>query len=179
MQIRLHSKYVEFAAFEQYATQESLQEIKAAAEREYGNCYGLTIDEFWGICNGDLSIIGIDPVQVKDGKFDWAKLTIAQVYWKKRFDDFVQEIAGACKRMTIKPTPEEEQAQNGCVTIEPMEAMLIFVRNYFGLPSFADAGKRTMGEYITARKDDYNQKRVKRNWEEIQRRKLRIKKNKR
>lgn len=172
MQIKLGARYSEFAPFEQFATQESLQELKQGAEQKYGGCYGLTIDQFWGICNGDLSIIGIDPKQVKEGKFDWETLTVGQEYWKKRFDDFANEIANACKRMSIKPTPEQEQAANGCVKIEPMEQMLIFVRSYFGLPSFTAAGERTMGEYITARKDDYNKKRMQRNWEEIQRRKL-------
>ena len=172
MQISDKTLYSEFAPFEQFVTQESLQEIKQAAEQKFCNCYQLTIDQFWGIANGDLSIIGIEPQKVKEGKFDWNKITVLQVYWRKRFDDFVQEISNACKRMSIKPTPEQEQAANGCVKIEPMEQMLIFVRAYFGLPSFTAAGKRTMGEYITARKDDYNQKRMQRNWEEIQRRKL-------
>ena len=171
MEVTSKTLYSEFAPFEEFATQESLQALKQAAEQKYGNCYGLTIDEFWGLCNGDFSYVGITPETKQD------ELTVLQVYWAKRFTDFTQEIANACKRMTIKPTPEQEQAQNGCVTIEPMEAMLIFVRSYFGLPCFADAGKRTMGEYITARKDDYNQKRTQRNWEEIQCRKL--KKNKR
>ena len=171
MEVTSKTLYSEFAPFEQFATQESLQELKRAAEQLYGNCYGLTVDEFWGIVNGDFSYIGITP-ETRE-----SEPTVYQVYWIKRFNDFTQEIANACKRMTIKATPEQEQAANGCVKIEPMEQMLIFVRSYFGLPSFKAAGLITMGEYITARKDDYNQKRTQRNWEDIQRRKL--KRNKR
>lgn len=170
MEVRSSTLYSEFAPFEEYATQESLQALKAAAEQKFGNCYGLTVDEFWGIANGDFSYIGITPEMREN------EPTVYQVYWIKRFNDFTQEIANACKRMTIKPTPEQEQATNGCVKIEPMEQMLIFVRSYFGLPSFKAAGLITMGEYITARKDDYNQRRTQRNWEDIQRRKLKLNK---
>ena len=53
--------------------------------------------------------------------------------------------------------------------------MLVFVREYFGLPSFFEAGKRTIGEYLTARKDKYNEQRIRKNIEDKQRAQLKRK----
>lgn len=165
MKVTSKTKYnEEFQLYEQFLTQESIQQLKQAAEQQFTNCYNLTIDEFWGVVNGNYELLG-----------NLEKPTVYQTYWLKRFADFVDELSNACERLSLRPTPEMEQCQNGVVKIQPMEAMLVFTRSYFGLPSFADAGKRTIGEYLTARKDDYNTKRVQRNFEELQKRKLRSK----
>ena len=165
MRITSNTLYRDFEVFEQAITQESMQDLKAAAERKFGNCYNLTIDEFFGVVGGNCSILG-------DGLNN---PTVLQVYWLKRFKDFSEELLHICERLTIKD-PSREHLQNGCVKLEPMESVLIFTRDYFGLPSFMEAGKRTMGEYITARKDKYNEARMQRNAEEETRRKLKLKK---
>ena len=46
------------------------------------------------------------------------------------------------------------------------------MRAYFGLHSFYEAGKRTMGEYLTARKDEYNKGMVQYNFEQAQKEKF-------
>ena len=159
-----NTKYADFAPFEEVITQASIQDIKGAAERKFKNCYELTIDEFFGVCGGDYSLLG-----------DLTEPTVLQVYWLKRFADFGDELAKACERLKIEPTPEQAQANNGCVPMTAQESMLCFTREYFGLPSFYAAGERTMGEYLTARKDKYNEARQRRNFEEIQKRKLHTK----
>lgn len=164
MIINERTKYKDFEQAEKYATQDSLQQIKGAAEKHFKNCYELTIDEFFGVLGGDYSLLG-----------NLKNPTILQVYWLKRFKDFVDEFSKACERLTIQPTPDEQQCKNGCVKVTPQEAMLIFTREYFGLPSFYEAGKRTIGEYLTARKDRYNEARQHRNYEELQKRKLKLK----
>ena len=163
MQITDKTKYSEFAEYEPFVTQDSLQELKGQAERYFRNCYALTIDEFFGIIGGDYSLLGniSDP-------------TVLQVFWLKRFKDFVAEFGNACERLTIKD-PSREHLHNGCVKVEPQEGMLIFTLDYFGLQSFFEAGKRTLGEYLTARKDKYNEARMQRNIEEDAKRKFKRK----
>lgn len=164
MKVDENTLYSEFEVFEKCLTQESLQELKRAAEEKYGSMYNLTIDQFFGISNGDFSVLG-----------DMTNPTVLQVYWQKRFEDFCVEFGHMCERLSIKD-PSREYLHNGCVDISGLEGILIFTREYFGLPSFIAAGRRTMGEYITARKDKYNAARVQRNFEEEQKRKLKLRK---
>lgn len=160
MQVTSSTKYEDFRPFEECLTPEGVQTLTEAAERQYGAMHNLTIDEFFGIMNGDLSILG-----------DLSEPKVLQVYWQKRFSQFCDEFATACERMTIQDT-EQEQMQNGCLPMSPVENVLTFTREYFGLPSFTAAGKRTIGEYLVARKDKYNQARVQRNYLQAQRKKF-------
>ena len=164
MQITSNTPYAQLQPIESVLTEESVQELKAAAEAHFKPCYTLTIDEFFGIINGDFSLLG-----------DMTEPSVLQVYWAKRFADFCEEFSKACERMNFKD-PTQEHLHEGCVKIEPQEAMLIFTREYFGLPSFFDAGQRTIGEYLTARKDRYNEAVVRRNHEAEQKRKLKVRK---
>ena len=157
------TKYADFEPFEAALTQGCIQDIKAAAERKFKNCYELTIDEFFGIIAGDYSLLG-----------NMAEPTVLQVYWLKRFADFADEFGKICERLQIKDH-KREAMHNGCVKMTPQESVLIFVRSYFGLPSFFEAGKRTIGEYVTARKDKYNEQRTQRNFEEYQKKQLQTK----
>lgn len=160
MQITEHTLYADFRAFEAALTSESVREIKAAAERKYGSPYELTIDEFFGVMSGDFSLLG-----------DATKPTVLQEYWAKRFVEFCDEFAKTCERLTIKDA-DDERMSAGCVPMTAQERMLTFTREYFGLPSFFEAGKRTIGEYLTARKDRYNAARMQKNFAEDQKRKL-------
>lgn len=163
MKITSKTKYEDFMQYEAVLTAEQLQQIKQAAEEQYKSCYMLTIDEFFGILAGDYSLLG-----------DMSKPSVLQVYWLKRFADFCDEFSKACERMTLKD-PTKPSLTNGCVKVEPQEGMLIFLREYFDLPSFFAAGERTIGEYLTARKDRYNDAVMRKNYEAEQRRKMKVK----
>lgn len=163
MKIDGQTKYEDFQAIEAAMTEESKQEIKRASEAYYKSCYELTIDEFFGVVAGNYEILG-----------DMSKPSVLQVYWLKRFTEFCEEFARACERLSIKD-PEAEKYNAGCVKFEPQEGMLVFLREYFGLPSFYDAGKRTIGEYLTARKDRYNALVMRRNQEAEMKRKMKAK----
>lgn len=161
MIVTASTKYKDFAEVEQYISDDEKAKLKAAAEKQFRNCYALTIDEFFGVTSGDYSLLG-----------DTTDPTVLQVYWLRRFAEFCEEFTKACERLQLEPTPEQVQAQAGCVDMSPQESMLVFMRDYFGLPSFYAAGERTIGEYLTARKDKYNAAKVQRNYENMQRRKL-------
>lgn len=157
--------YTEFQPVEDCVDEASKTDLMKAAERAYKACNELTLDEFWGVMNGDYSLLG---------NLDEPK--VLQVYWLKRFAQFVDEFGNECKRTQLEPTPEQRQASQGTLEMLPVESMLVFVRQYFGLHSFADCGRITIGEYLTARKDHYNDALIQRNYEKIQREKLKLKK---
>ena len=161
MKIEGRTPYKKFAPIEQYVSDESKKAMMAAAERAFKPCCSLTIDEFFGVCGGDYSLLG-----------DTRNPSVLQVYWAKRFAVFVEEFTQACQRTMLEPTPDQRIASEGQIEMTPQEHMLVFVREYFNLPSFFAAGKRTLGEYLTARKDRYNQMLQQRKFEQLQRDKL-------
>lgn len=161
MNITAKTRYKDFAIYEPFVNDEQDKRLKEKAEEKFVNCYNLTLDEFWGVVNGNYELLG-----------DTTNPTVLQVYWIKRFDEFVGELEQLHKRLVIKPTPEQERASVGCIKFRPMEAMLLFCRTYFGLRNFVEAGKITIGEYVLAAKDDYNKRRQDSNWNAIQREKF-------
>ena len=164
MKIDGNTKYKDFQPLEAVITEESKKEIMRAAEEHYKSCYALTIDEFFGIIAGDYSLLG-----------DMKEPSVLQVYWKKRFAEFSDEFAAACERLSMRD-PESEKYAKGCIKLDPQESMLVFLREYFGLPSFFEAGKRTIGEYLTARKDKYNAYVIRHNQEAAMKSRMKSKK---
>lgn len=163
MIITPETKYTFFQDFEHTISDESSAELKKAAEQYFKPCHALTVAEFFGVLNGHFELLG-----------DISDPTVLQVYWQKRFREFVDEFSTACNRLKIHPDDEAELT-SGCVNLTGVEHMLVFLRDYFGLPSFEAAGERTLSEYLTARKDKFNEWRIMKNREAIQARKLKQK----
>ena len=164
MQVTSKTKYRDFAVYEQFLIKESVAELKACAEKSIRFCHTLTLDEFFGLLDGNYELLG----DLKDP-------SVFQVYWMMRFKDFVEEVTQSCEALTIKD-PSSEGLEAGCVQMTSRENVMVFVRNYFGLPSFSQAGERTIGEYILARKDTFNKWRVRKNSEDKQLKELKKKK---
>ena len=156
MKVTNKTKYKDFVQCEPFLTKESVAELKVVAEKSIRFCHTLTLEEFFGILDGDLSVLG-----------DLQEPSVFQVYWAKRFKDFCEEFSKSCEALTIED-PEMAGTDSGCVQITPQENTLLFVRSYFGLRSFDEAGKITIGEYILARKDAYNKWLVRKNYEKKQ-----------
>lgn len=168
MIITERTPYEDYVQQERVASDETAAQIHAAACRYYKQYAELTIDEFWGLMAGDFSLLG-----------DTTKPSVLQIYWQRGFEEFCKTLTKTLERLVIPENPNKEaEIQRGCVEMSAQEGMLIFVRSYFGLPSFYAAGKRTMGEYITARKDDFNKTMTKRNFEALQMRELKTKRHK-
>lgn len=153
MIITSKTKYVDFQPYEGVVTEEGKADLMRAAEDFFKPCYMLTLDEFWGLMQKDFHLLG-----------DMTEPSVLQVYWLKRFQQFCEEFTKTCEKLSTKE-PNEEALQVGCVKLQPQESMLVFVRSYFGLQSFEEAGRCTIGEYVLARKDQFNQWRLKKNYE--------------
>lgn len=156
MKVTSKTKYKDFAQYEPFLTDESVAELKVAAEKGIRFCHTLTLDEFFGLIEGDYSVLG-----------DISEPSVLQVYWLKRFVEFQEEVVKSCEALSIKD-PEMEGMDSGCVTMTAQEQVLLFVREYFGLTSFSEVGKRTIGEYVLARKDAFNKWKIRKNYEKKQ-----------
>jgi len=166
MKITEATLYGDFEPIEKHISTAAVEEIKIAAERYYGRCYELTIDEFFALLDCDFSRLG-----------DLREPTVLQIYWIKRFqEDFLPAMQRAGERYTIPPTGRETEARNGTYDLSMQEGMLVFLRDFFGLHTFADAGKITLAEYILARKYKYNCDLMQRNYDRISLRELKHKK---
>ena len=160
--------YSEFKPFERCITDETLDQLEKGAQEVFGQYTTLTIDEFFGLMDGDYSILG-----------DTSHPSVLQIYWAKGFQSFCANFAKICERLQVPEDPNRTKLlEHGCVQLEANESVLVFVRDYFGLPSFFEAGKRTIGEYLLARKASFNAAMMRKNYEAEQRKKLTLNKEK-
>ena len=67
-------------------------------------------------------------------------------------DTYMKEFAATCKTYSVAQTPLEQQAAAGLLQTSIIESMLMFAREYFGLPNFGEAEKITLLEYKLAKK---------------------------
>lgn len=168
MIVKRETLYSEFKPFERCITDETLDQLEKGAQEVFGQYTTLTIDEFFGLMDGDYSILG-----------DTSHPSVLQVYWAKGFQSFCTNLAKMCERLQVPEDPNRTKLlEHGCVQLEAQESVLVFVRDYFGLPSFFEAGKRTIGEYLLARKASFNAAMMRKNYEAEQRKKLTLNKEK-
>lgn len=165
MEVNNKTKYLDFVLIEQCITPESRKALIAGAQAQYGYYGQLTIDQFWSVVNGDKSLLG-----------DMSEPLVLQVYWLYGFEEYCKGFTEALEKLVVPENPNDKDKYNmGCVNMSAQETMLIFTREYFGLPSFFAAGKRTIGEYLTARKDKFNQAMMQHNFAESQKAKFKKK----
>lgn len=158
MRITNKTKYRFFERYEKYLTPESVEALKAEAEKRIAKMYDLTFAQFYDCANGDFSgVLG----NVSDP-------TVLQVYWCKKFADFVQEFTEALKKLTIQPTGDEIKAGQGLLQVTWGEGILVFLQQWFGLKSYKEAEKITMGELLIAKRAQYNQDLFRRRLAQIQ-----------
>ena len=165
MRIDKNTKYREFEPIEKYVPDSQKKAITNAAESVYGCMYDLEFGEFWNFANGDFSRLGNleDP-------------TVFQVYWLNRFDEFTKEFAETLNKLSVEQTTEEKRAAEGCLKISWGESVLVFLQKFFGLKSFKEAEKITLGELLIAKRAQYNDDLFARRISQIQMQKLNRKK---
>lgn len=162
MLITSQTKYSEIADADKYITAQSAEELKRAAEANYVGMYDLTFADFHACANGDFSdVLG-----------DMTDPTVLQVFWCKRFSEFVQEFAEALKQTQTQQTAEEKQATKGLLKTDWAEGLLVFLQDYFGLRSFKEAEAITTGEILIAKRARFNEDMYRRNLARIQTQKI-------
>lgn len=165
MLITENTKYAELEPVEKYLKEKDAEKIKELAERCLGSMYDLEFATFWACCGGDFSHLG----SMEDA-------TVLQVYWVRRFGDFVKEFTQALNALRMPQTSDEKQASNGLLEVTFAEAMLVFMQQWFGLKSYKEAERITLGELLIAKRASYNDAKYKRQLANIQTKRLHAKK---
>lgn len=163
MQVTPETSYVEFAPYEAYVSKEDMAKIDKAALDMYGNFTDMTIEKF-------AELTQLTPEKAMK-EYD----TVFKVRWLLQFKDFVEQFSKTVSNFSLKPTPMEASASSVCFEVTMLESMLVFSRDYFGLKSFSEAAKTTLGDYLIARKADYNSKAFERRFSELQMQKVKQK----
>ena len=162
MRVTERTKYSEIEPYEELLTEATKQALTSAAEAVYIPMNDLPFVRFFECANGDFEgVLG----KVEDP-------TVLQVYWAKRFEEFMKEFAKAMKDLTLPQTTDEIQAARGLVETGWAENVLVFVQKYFGLKSFREAEQMTIGEIVIARRAQYNQDKYQRQMAALQAKKL-------
>lgn len=158
MQVTDLTLYADFELQERFVTEASKKALMEEAQKRFGNMYDLSFAQFRACAGGDFGeMLG-----------NLTNPTVFQVYWMKRFSEFVDEFVNILKTMTLPQKPEEQQAAQGLLKTQWDESMLVFIREYFGLHSFYEAEKITIGEIVIAKRDTYNREKFQRRLMEIQ-----------
>lgn len=153
-----YSKYVDVLPF---VTNESRKALMQEAAK-IRDPYTLTLAEFFACCDGYFGCV------VKDIE----RPTTGEGLWLEMFSGFIADFGKILERLVIPQTPEQKQASVNCLPVEWQEGMLVFVRAYFGLKSFSEAESVTIGDYLLAKKDEYNTNIFQRNMAKIQTQKI-------
>ena len=80
----------------------------------------------------------------------------------------MEEITQALKGLTLSPTADESKAGQGLLQVTWGEGILVFLQQWFGLKSYKEAEKITMGELLIAKRAQYNQDLFRRRLAQIQ-----------
>lgn len=161
MRVTERTLYATIQPLEKYLAEDMVEKLKRAAENHLGGMYDLEFATFWACCSDDFSHLG-----------DMRNPTVYQVYWCKRFEDFVKEFTAALKALQLPPTADERQASEGLLKATFGEAMLVFMQQWFGLKSYREAERITMGDLLIAKRAAYNQDKFRRAMANIQARKF-------
>jgi len=155
MKVDKYTLYRDFAAVEPYIEAPQLEELRrAAVVDKFGTegFYGLTIGGLLDGMNGDLSAL-----QDCDGE------TVFDRYRVAAFGEWLNEFVAVVNALTLKPTPKQIRQAAGCKPLTFEESVYYFVRSYFNLQNFNAVRDLTVGDYIMAKKDDYNKAVIDRN----------------
>lgn len=157
MRITERTLYATIQPIEKYFADSMNDKIMRAAEGKFGCMYDLEFATFWACAGGDFSNLG-----------DMRNPTVLQVYWVKRFNNFVEEFTQALKVLTLSPTADESRAGQGLLKVTWGEGILVFLQQWFGLKSYKEAEKITIGELLIAKRAQYNQDLFRRSLAQIQ-----------
>ena len=145
-----HTTAREFAEIEKYVSDEQRKAIKEVAVRSlFGEAgfYGMTIGSMLDAMHGNY-----EGIRQDDGN------TVFDIMRIEAFKEWLDEFLSVAETLTPKPTARQVKNSMGTIRLSFDEAVYIFCRSYFGLPNFDAVNELTVGDYLLAKKDDYNQR---------------------
>lgn len=168
MLVTSNTLWRDFESIADIVSEETKERITLAAMRErlgVKSWYDMTVGVYLDYVSGDVAQAGI-----KDDA------TVYEHYYAEALQAFAEQFAKTLEALTLKREGDEIAASEGCVPMSDVEGALVFLRRYFGLPSFNDVRKLTLNEWLIAKHDDFNNALFRRNYNKIQQRKSKQKK---
>ena len=158
------NKKTKWAVFAPYATPQRVAQLRD----KITNC--ASFFDFWQMSIGDFSQM------IENGLPDELKMHVENkeitvyevIEILNAADKFLNDFSKALSNYKIEPEGDEITASSFCPEFKPIESMLIFTREYFGLKNFGDAEKITLLEYYLAKKDSYSKAIFQRSLQKIQ-----------
>ena len=150
MKIDRYTTAKEFAEIEQYVNDAQSKAIKdAAVSSLFGEIgfYGMKIGAMLDAMHGNY-----EGIRQDDGN------TVFDIMRIKAFKEWLDEFLSVAEKLTPKPTATQVKNAAGTIRLSFDESVYIFCRAYFGLPNFDAVNELTVGDYLLAKKDDYNQR---------------------
>lgn len=165
MKIDPNERYINRLVLLEKMDEESKQRLEEYAESVYGSPWALSLRDFFALSEGDLSYIGLTKEQ-------YLSANVCQYVWMKAFRECVEQVTNILKSLQVPQSPESQRASKACLKMGFKEATLVFTRRYFGLHNFTEAEKIPLGDFIVAKKDDFNGNIYQYKMSEIQKAKL-------
>ena len=155
MKIDRYTLYSDFERVEPYVSADVLERLRVTAVVDmFGDegFYGMTLGVLLDAMRGDF-----------DGLTQCNGETVFDRFRMNAFSEWIKEFVAVVNGLTLKPTPQQQRQASGCKSVTFEESVYFFVRSYFGLPSFNAVRGLTVGDYIMAKKDDFNKAVIDRN----------------
>lgn len=159
----------DFEPWAKCLTYESRTSIEQAAIANYANgaktFYEIKVGAFLDYLDGDISAVGVK-----------GDASVFEHYYIEGLATFTAEFVKMLQRLTLERTGDEIAASSNLVQMTFAESTLVFLRAYFGLPNFKAAAELTLNDWLIAKHDAYNTQLFQRNFNELQKRKIKTKK---
>lgn len=152
MKIDRYTKAKGFAPYADIIDESQRKAIKDAAVRSlFGDAgfYRMSIGAMLDAMHGNY-----DGIRQDDGN------TVFDIMRVEAFKEWVDEFLEVVSGLTVKPTPKQLKNAFGTLPMTFDESVYVFCRAYFGLHNFDAVNTLTVGDYILAKKDDYNQRTI-------------------
>lgn len=169
MSIDPKDKFIKYFVLLENMDEESKNRLQEYAESVFGSPWELALKDFFALSEGNLSFIGLE-------ESGYMSASVCQYVWMKDFREVVEQVTNILKRLQVPQSPEAQRASKNCLKMGFKEGVLVFVRKYFGLRSFSEAESVTLGDFIVAKKDEYNGAIFQHSMNEIQKQKLKMRK---
>lgn len=159
--MKIDAKKIRYTDFIEWADDTTIEEVKKAIQPKSDfDFWSLTIADFGMITNGKIpqKLLSLFEVERKNVLF-WHKdvqISVATFFQlQKAVENFMQNYIKMLQEYSIKETSEERQASANLPHFNENEGLLVFARRYFGLSSFEEAEKVSLGDLFLAKKDTY------------------------
>ena len=149
-------------------------EVIEKAKAEITDVISRTVFDFFGMTISEFLRLQEQILPDKVNRFLARRKTTFHDYIKivNAFEQGAKAFEQILINTTIQSEADEEAARNGLLEVTTEEAMLTFMRDYFGLDSLEKAQSLTLYEYITARKVTFNNAKFQKNLIAIQKIKI-------